>query len=430
MKTVVLSLSLATALFVGCGESSSQTSAANMTDITVERGPVLQAVVRDANGQTGEELGNGVYRFSNVVYPVESYGGYIDMNRNGSIDIGDIEMKQLRLKTKSGNVMTLGTTLGSDENLTQSLLELGFTEDGLKSHTPSTDRDIAALSDEVYKYCYENNITDPSLIDNAQMQILKDKIHARKSLYETTTLTAAELEQMLMDELNVTSLTSEEIAKLPTEFIDIIIGALPTVALTEEQKYTLAYMWNEERLAKDIYLALNTLTPSTTLYSIATNAEARHVESVLKLIEKYDLNILNTTDYSGGYSASELANYESGSYSLNEISDLYNTLYAKGSASLQDALEVGCMVEVTDITDLDADIQTAQGADDLVMVFENLKSGSYAHYWAFDTALKVSGVSEGCCVLGDTYCKTVEEYPQEISNPNAGKNGVKQQGRK
>jgi hypothetical protein len=79
------------------------------------------------------------------------------------------------------------------------------------------------------------------------------------------------------------------------------------------------------------------------------------------------------------------------------------------------------MVEVTDITDLDGDIQTAEGADDLVAVFENLRSGSYMHYWAFDNALKAQGVSDGCCSLGDTYCKTAQEYPQQEQGKGAQK---------
>ncbi|MBN2896775.1 MAG: DUF2202 domain-containing protein [Campylobacterales bacterium] len=195
--------------------------------------------------------------------------------------------------------------------------------------------------------------------------------------------------------------------------------------LNDLQRYTLAYMWNEEKLAKDIYLALNALTPHQTLENIATRSESKHQEQVEALIAAYDLNILNLTDYSGGYDATALAAYNSGLYSIDEVSDLYGALYAKGSASLQDALEVGCMVEVTDINDLNKDLITAEGADDLVAVFENLRSGSYNHYWAFDSALKGIGVSEGCCVLGSDYCKTADEYPQ---NDKGAKNSAQNRG--
>ena len=167
-------------------------------------------------------------------------------------------------------------------------------------------------------------------------------------------------------------------------------------------------------------MTLNELTPSNTLYNIATNAETQHVLSVENLIKKYDINIFNTLDYSGGYSVDALASYEDGSYSISAISELYNILYEKGSTSLTDALEVGCLVEVTDINDLDSDIDIAQGADDIVLVFESLREGSYAHYWAFDSALKAQGITNGCCSLGDEYCKTSQEYPQTSGGSGNG----------
>lgn len=59
-----------------------------------------------------------------------------------------------------------------------------------------------------------------------------------------------------------------------------IINETITENLTNEQKFTLAYMWNEEKLAKDIYLELNKVHPSNTLYNIATRAETKHQASV------------------------------------------------------------------------------------------------------------------------------------------------------
>lgn len=198
--------------------------------------------------------------------------------------------------------------------------------------------------------------------------------------------------------------------------------------LTEAQKYTLAYMWNEEKLAKDLYLALNDVWPHNTLYTIATRAETEHQAAVEGLIETYDLNITNLVDYEEAYSEAELRAFGPGEFGLAEIQELYDVLYSIGIQSAQDALEAGCMVEVTDVNDLNEDLLVAEGADDLVAVFEHLRSGSYNHYWAFDTALKGIGVSEGCCILGDDYCKTEEEYPtsngsEESGNSSSAGNG-------
>jgi len=413
MKRELLALSVISALFLsGCGTTSDEQNVAGVVDIAVERGPVLGATVRDAQGQIGVSKGNGVYSFTNPTYPIESFGGYIDIDRDGQVSVGDVPMNTFRLRTRAGNVMTLATTMTENNDTYSTLLEDGFTAEELLETRPSSNIKNAALSDEVYAYCVENNISNPADINATDMLALRARIQTRLDLYNNSQRDTATLEAQLMDDLNVTTLTEEEVPTSTLTDQENIINAIEKSELTLEQKDTLAYMWNEERLAQDIYLALNTLYPSQTLYNIATQAEAQHLESVEALIEKYDLNILNETDYSGGYSADELASYDAGVYSVPEVSSLYNDLYAKGEGSLQEALEVGCMVEVTDINDLNRDIEIVGDAEDIRLIFENLRSGSYNHYWAFDNALKAQGVSQGCCVLGDAFCKTDDEYPK------------------
>jgi len=191
--------------------------------------------------------------------------------------------------------------------------------------------------------------------------------------------------------------------------------------LNDDIKYTLAYMWNEERLAYDIYNALGALNSDTKVFTnIAQRSEIKHISLVEDLVKKYDLNITNLVDYKENYSLAELQAFAPGEYSIGAIQDLYDTLFSKGEVSKQAALEVGCMVEVVDVDDLDKDIIIAQEANatDVVSVFEVLRSGSYSHYWAFNQNLINMGVSEGCAVLGDEYNKT-GIYPQ---NENENKN--------
>lgn len=417
MKKAILGVSSAALLILsGCGssdETTATTAAAMTTEITVERGPVLGATVRDANGQMGVSKGGGVYSFINPVYPLESFGGYIDIDRDGAISAGDVAMGTLRLRTQAGSVMTMATTMSQNSELYAELLDEGFTQVELLEARPSLDIDNAALSDEVYAYCFENNISDPALLSDTDMLTLRARIQTRKATYNDSGLDAATLEAQLMDDLGVSGVSEEELTEIAaTTPVETMINAITPTALTPEQKATLAYMWDEERLAHDLYLALHALTPSNTFYNIATKSESQHTESVRALIEKYDLNIFNTTDFSGGYDAEALAAYEDGIYNTPEITTLYSELYAKGENSLQDALQAGCMVEVTDVDDLTRDIALVANAEDLVLVFESLRSGSYNHYWAFDKALKAQGVATGCCSLGEAFCKTTEEYPQ------------------
>jgi hypothetical protein len=197
----------------------------------------------------------------------------------------------------------------------------------------------------------------------------------------------------------------------------------PTISdqLTEDQKYSLAYMWHEEKLAKEIYLELNKLHPAQQLENIATNSEVKHIATVQEVVAHYDINITNLADYEVSYSQAELDSMPVGVFAVPKIQDLYNTLYDIGSASKQAALEVGCMVEVVDITDLDEFLVTAGDNQYIIDAFTFLRDGSYTHYWAFDSGLKNMGIADGCCSLGEEYCHP--EYPQSEKGGGGGGKG-------
>lgn len=180
--------------------------------------------------------------------------------------------------------------------------------------------------------------------------------------------------------------------------------------LTSEQMYTLAYMWHEEKLAYDVYLELNKVHPAQQLEKIATNSEIKHIALVEDLVAWYDINVTNLADYTINYSQEELSAMPVGVFAIDAIQSLYDTLYAKGIQTSQDALEVGCMIEVTDINDLDEYLKIAGDNQAIIDTFTILRDGSYNHYWAFDKGLKNMGVSDGCCSLGSDYCHL--EYPQ------------------
>ncbi len=197
-----------------------------------------------------------------------------------------------------------------------------------------------------------------------------------------------------------------------------------TSVLTQELKDSLSYMGNEERLAHDIYLALydyykeNSNLKINQFYNIATRSESRHISIVQSLVKRYDLNVSDFTNVDktivedNNISAT---NMPRGVYDIQKIQNLYDTLYSLGTDSKEDALKVGCMVEVTDINDLDEYIQQAKesNATDITAAFEVLRDGSYNHYWAFDKALKDMGVANGCYVEGDSLLTNkVGVYPQ------------------
>ena len=205
-----------------------------------------------------------------------------------------------------------------------------------------------------------------------------------------------------------------------------------TSVLTQELKDSLSHMGNEERLAHDVYMALydyykeNSNLEINQFYNIATRSESRHISIVQSLVQRYDLNVSDFTNVDKTIVEDHnmsATNMPSGVYDIQKIQDLYDTLYSLGINSQEDALKVGCMVEVTDINDLDEYIQQAKesNATDITAAFEVLRDGSYNHYWAFDKALKNIGIENGCYIEGDSLLTNkVGVYPQ---------NGTTQQGK-
>ena len=131
-------------------------------------------------------------------------------------------------------------------------------------------------------------------------------------------------------------------------------------------------MIEEEKLARDVYLYLYDLWGSNIFSNIA-EAEQRHINAVEALLNKYNLNVPSTLDKSGEFENSELQ-------------DLYNTLIEKGKLSLIDALEVGVLIEETDISDLE-EILNNGVPNDFEITYKALVNGSYNHLNAFNSQL-------------------------------------------
>ena len=211
-KTLMLSLAAAAAaFFAGCGAGTSSTDTPTVTPaeavLTVERGPLLDANVTDANGSRAHELGEGRYAFDGTPqYPVTAEGGYIDVNRNGQIDPGEVR-NTLKLKAQSGDVVTIATTLAADKNVSQ-LLEAAFDlkPETVETKTPGQDRAVEALSDVVYAYAVEHNVTDISDVDPETVRALAQEYRQTVQQYREDNRSAAEHEEALMQRLSVPQL--------------------------------------------------------------------------------------------------------------------------------------------------------------------------------------------------------------------------------
>lgn len=325
---------------------------------------------KDSNVSTTDIYNDYAQALSNGTNFTDLVSTVIDDNNDSLDDLDKEKLNDLHLE------------LGSIDVSNFSAYSLALTIDNI-------DKNISAVSDR-------SKLSD-DLFNNQLMVIeaseLEDEMNDRENKYQEMLL-----QQSSGDNFNLSD--------------------YPISELNDETKNTLAYMWNEERLAYDMYSALYLLYPQQNSFvNIATKSEVKHVELVRSLLERYDINITNISDANSTYSDDQVDAFEAGTYSVDAIQNLYDTLYTEGTSSVQDALEVGCQIEVLDVNDLDLKIQTAQanGSEDVVAVFEILRKGSYVHYWAYDKGLKAIGVTEGCGVLGAEYTKTLEQYPTQDS---------------
>ncbi|MFK5986508.1 MAG: DUF2202 domain-containing protein [Pseudomonadota bacterium] len=147
--------------------------------------------------------------------------------------------------------------------------------------------------------------------------------------------------------------------------------------ITPEVESQLQFMGEEEKLARDVYVYLNSLWNHNVFVNIA-KAEQAHIDSVTKFLDAYNIPNLAAAEY--------------GVFTNPNLQSLYDSLIAKGSSSLIDALMVGALIEEVDISDLLVSIgQISDQA--IVQMYTNLLNGSYSHLRAFVSQLELQGVT-------------------------------------
>lgn len=143
-----------------------------------------------------------------------------------------------------------------------------------------------------------------------------------------------------------------------------------TAVLTEAEIQNLMHMREEEKVARDVYLAFYDIYKMQIFSNIA-KSEQRHMDAVLGLIEGYGL-----TDPADGKDAGKFT---------PDFQSLYDALIADGT-SLIKALEVSVKIEEMDIADLTKCISETETAN-IIQVYNNLLAASQNHLKAFKSKL-------------------------------------------
>ena len=164
-----------------------------------------------------------------------------------------------------------------------------------------------------------------------------------------------------------TTLSEEDIYELPKE------------ELNDQEISGLAFMREEEKLARDVYITLYSSWGQRVFNNIS-NSEQQHMDALRILFEKYELSDPVLSDSVGLFQ--------------NEIlAGLYDSLIVVGKTSLVEALKVGALIEEIDILDLQNELDTDVDNQDIILVYSNLLKGSYNHLRAYVKNLSRQGVN-------------------------------------
>lgn len=138
--------------------------------------------------------------------------------------------------------------------------------------------------------------------------------------------------------------------------------------LTSEQKEDLAYMWQEEKLARDVYKTFAQNYSDSKIFSRIAQAEARHMKAIASLMQRHGL-VLPANDLRGEFQD-------------ENFKRLYQEMVIAGARSFIDAINVGLKIEKLDIADLEEKMQ-GNIPRDMELTFNKLLRASYKHKAAF-----------------------------------------------
>ena len=126
----------------------------------------------------------------------------------------------------------------------------------------------------------------------------------------------------------------------------------------------LRFLREEEKLAHDVYVALQNRWSLQTFGNIASS-EQTHTDAVLGLLTTFGID-------------DPVAGKGAGQFENATLQQLYTDLVEKGSLSQTDALSVGATIEDLDLFDLER-LTTKTARADVLAVYDTLARGSRNH---------------------------------------------------
>ncbi|WP_198525668.1 DUF2202 domain-containing protein [Thiomicrorhabdus sp. Kp2] len=173
-------------------------------------------------------------------------------------------------------------------------------------------------------------------------------------------------------------------------------------AISVEEEHGILFMREEEKLARDVYLTLYDIWGLNIFQNIA-KSEQTHTDAIKGLIEKYQL-------------ADPVIDDTIGVFTDYHFVEVYEALVAKGSESLEGALQVGTEIEELDIKDIAESIAQVEGNDDIINVYSELMKGSRNHLRSFWDVLTSKGFTYVPSHISQEEFDAIINSPMETTN--------------
>jgi len=194
-----------------------------------------------------------------------------------------------------------------------------------------------------------------------------------------------------------------------------LISSTPKQSLDSTEAAGLAYMREEEKLARDVYIALQSKWGMRVFGNIS-QSEDRHFSAIKLLLDRYGL-----PDPAAGNAVAVFHN--------EGLRELYAELVIQGESSLKSAMRVGATIEDLDIRDLEK-AAAATDNSDLKLVYQNLKQASENHMRAFIRQLTAEGESyKPQYITPAAFSEIVASSQQTGMGLGTGGNGQRGRGR-
>ncbi len=177
-------------------------------------------------------------------------------------------------------------------------------------------------------------------------------------------------------------------------------GSAGSEPLSAAETQSLTFTREEEKLARDVYQALESKDGA---FTNIKSSEQTHMDAILTLLSRYGVS-----DPAAGKAV--------GAFTDQTLQKLHDDLVAQGNPSSLAALQVGVAIEELDIRDIEAARKSVTHTD-VLNTFDNLTRGSRNHLRSFYGRVKALGGTYTPQYLDAATFQAIVDGPME-TGPN------------